>query len=47
MTVKQIQHLLGYLGYYSLSVDGIWGEGSVAAVRKFQQDYGRSLEVDG
>ena len=31
MTVKQIQHLLGYLGYYSLSVDGIWGEGSAAA----------------
>ena len=47
MTVKQIQHLLGYLGYYSLSVDGIWGESSAAAVRKFQQDYGRSLEVDG
>lgn len=24
MTVKQIQHLLAYLGYYSGTVDGIW-----------------------
>lgn len=46
MTVKQIQHLLGYLGYYSGSVDGIWGSRSSAAARKFQADFG-GLAVDG
>ena len=46
MTVKQIQHLLAYLGYYTAVVDGIWGNHSAAATSRFQQDYG-SLEVDG
>ena len=45
MTVKQIQHLLAYLGYYRASVDGIWGNQSSAAASRFQQDYG--LPVDG
>lgn len=45
MTVKQIQHLLAYLGYYRSSVDGIWGNQSSAAASRFQQDYG--LPVDG
>ena len=45
MTVKQIQHLLAYLGYYTASVDGIWGNQSSAAASRFQQDYG--LPVDG
>lgn len=45
MTVKQIQHLLAYLGYYRASVDGIWGYQSSAAASRFQQDYG--LPVDG
>ena len=45
MTVKQIQHLLGYLGYYSGIPDGIWGRLSEEATRAFQQDYG--LEADG
>ena len=46
MTVKQIQHLLAYLGYYTAAVDGIWGNQSAAAASRFQQDYG-NLEVDG
>ena len=46
MTVKQIQHLLAYLGYYSGTVDGIWGKQSAAAATRFQQDYG-GLSVDG
>ena len=46
MTVKQIQHLLAYLGYYTAAVDGIWGSLSAAATSRFQQDYG-DLQVDG
>lgn len=46
MTVKQIQHLLGYLGYYGGAVDGIWGSQSAAAASRFQQDYG-GIAVDG
>ena len=45
MTIEQKQHLLAYLGYYTLAVDGIWGNGSDAATRKFQSDYG--LDPDG
>lgn len=45
MTVKQIQHLLAYLGYYTASVDGIWGSLSSSAASRFQEDYG--LTVDG
>ena len=40
MTIMQKQHLLAYLGYYTGSVDGIWGELSVQATEKFQNDYG-------
>ena len=46
MTVKQIQHLLSYLGYYTASVDGIWGDLSADAAGRFQRDYG-GLTVDG
>ena len=46
MTVKQIQHLLAYVGYYMAAVDGIWGKQSAAAATRFQQDYG-GLNVDG
>lgn len=46
MTVRQIQHLLGYLGYYTGAVDGVWGKQSAAAASRFQQDYG-NLAVDG
>ena len=45
MTVKQIQHLLAYLGYYTMAVDGISGPGTVSAVTAFQGDFG--LEADG
>lgn len=45
MTVKQKQHLLGYLGYYTIAVDGKWGPGSIQATKDFQEDYG--LAVDG
>lgn len=45
MTIRQKQHLLGYLGYYSGAVDGIWGNGSREAVIRFQKDH--DLEPDG
>ena len=45
MTLKQIQCLLAYLGYYTIQIDGIWGQVSEQAVRDFQADNG--LEVDG
>ena len=45
MTDKQKQHLLGYLGYYSGQVDGVWGQISVEATKAFQADYG--LTADG
>ena len=38
MTIRQRQHLLAYLGYYVGTVDGIWGSGSRAAAKAFQQD---------
>jgi hypothetical protein len=41
----QRQHLLAYLGYYVMKVDGIWGSGSREACRRFQQD--RGITVDG
>ena len=46
MTIKQIQHLLAYLGYYTAAVDGIWGDKSASAAIGFQKDYG-NLAVDG
>ena len=46
MTAKQIQHLLAYLGYYTMKVDGINGPGTRNAVSEFQKDFG-GLSVDG
>lgn len=46
MTIKQKQHLLAYLGYYSGKVDGIWDEKSRDATIMFQDDF-YSLSVDG
>ncbi len=46
MTIKQIQHLLAYLGYYIAVADGIWGSRSASAVTRFQKDYG-GLTADG
>lgn len=45
MTNKQRQHLLAYLGYYKLNIDGDWGSGSREACKAFQRD--RELTVDG
>ena len=45
MTVLQIQHLLAYLGYDPGDCDGAMGRNTQAAVRRFQADYG--LTVDG
>lgn len=45
MTNKQRQHLLAYLGYYKMNVDGDWGNGSREACKAFQRD--RELTVDG
>lgn len=46
MTIRQIQHLLAYLGYYLGTVDGIWGNLSAGAVKQFQMDFG-DLDADG
>lgn len=43
MTNAQKQHLLAYLGYYRIKVDGIWGSGSVGATKEFQSDYGLTV----
>ena len=45
MTLQQIQCLLQYLGYYTITVDGIWGPGSEQATKDFQVAEG--LEDDG
>ena len=46
MTIKQIQCLLYYLGYYNGMLDGIWGEKSQRATIDFQRDFA-GLPVDG
>ncbi len=45
MTSRQVQHLLAYLGYDPGGVDGIIGRATLAAVKRFQGDYG--LTADG
>lgn len=40
---KTIQGRLAELGFYKAAVDGVWGKGSRAALRKFKQD--RSLSA--
>ena len=45
MTVKQIQCLLTYLGYFPGTIDGADGRNTQGATRAFQADYG--LIVDG
>lgn len=45
MTTRQIQNLLDYLGYDPGLIDGANGKNTIAAVRRFQADYG--LTVDG
>lgn len=43
--ITLVQTRLKELGYYKISVDGIWGQKTLAAVKNFQRDYG--LTVDG
>nr|DAG68239.1 MAG TPA: peptidase [Caudoviricetes sp.]DAU48165.1 MAG TPA: peptidase [Bacteriophage sp.] len=45
MNIKQIQCLLAYLGYDPGDIDGANGENTIAAVKRFQADYG--LPADG
>ena len=45
MTIRQIQCLLAYLGYYDGPLDGLWGEKSQKATEAFQRDY--QLTADG
>lgn len=45
MTIKQIQCLLTYLGYDPGEIDGAIGGNTMAAVKRFQGDYG--LTADG
>ena len=46
MTTKQKQHLLAFLGYYTGTVDGIWGQQSKDAVIRFQKDFGLTADGD-
>lgn len=46
MTIKQIQHLLAYLGYDPGPIDGIAGKNTMDAVAKFQTDYGLTADGD-
>lgn len=46
MTIKQIQCLLSYLGYYHGHIDGIFGGKTIDAVMRFQDDFG-GIAVDG
>ncbi len=39
MTNRQKQHLLAYLGFYQVPVDGIWGQKSQEAEQKFRQRF--------
>lgn len=43
--VRIVQQRLKELGYYKISVDGIWGSKTLAGVKNFQRDYG--LVADG
>lgn len=46
MTILQIQLLLTYLGYDPGDVDGVSGKNTIAAVKRFQADYGLTADGD-
>lgn len=43
--IKAVQTVLKNRGYYTYTIDGIWGSRTLSGVRRFQADY--SLKVDG
>ena len=43
--VRIVQQRLKELGYYKITVDGVWGPKTLAGVKNFQRDWG--LVVDG
>lgn len=46
MTVKEKQNLLAFLGLYTGAIDGVWGGGSKAAARTFQERNGLAVTGD-
>lgn len=46
MTTKQVQCLLCYLGYDPGDIDGVSGKNTIAAVKRFQADYGLTPDGD-
>lgn len=46
MTTKQVQCLLTYLGYDPGEIDGVSGKNTIAAVKRFQADYGLTPDGD-
>lgn len=46
MNIKQIQCLLTYLGYDPGDIDGSNGRNTIAAVKRFQSDYGLTADGD-
>lgn len=44
MTVKQKQHLLAFLGYYTAAVDGVWGVLSRQATEAFQREHCETVD---
>lgn len=46
MTILQIQLLLTYLGYAPGDIDGANGKNTIAAVKRFQTDYGLTPDGD-
>ncbi len=46
MTVRQVQNLLQYLGYYNGIPNGVWDSSCQQAATSFQRDFG-GIAVDG
>lgn len=46
MTLEQIQHLLAYLGYYTIKVDGVMGPVTRQAIGEFQAAEGLLVDED-
>jgi hypothetical protein len=44
--ILQVQQILKQRGYETGPVDGVWGENTVTAIRRFQADYWLELKLD-